>query len=163
DGPWLDDVSYGSVAMDGAILRLKPETAIAKRQRLFNTYYSEFYCVRWGSSRYLVPPDRLVQFCDAAASGDIHEVGLFLGLDRGSGATASKPEVPPEYRTYLERRPVVARIKSVSEANPNEQDEGVRVVLSAGSAEGVRPEMKFWLHEPRVRATVPMEIRVNSV
>jgi hypothetical protein len=164
DGPYLEDVSYGGCSLDEGVLRLRPEAPIAKRRWPYNTFFSEFRCVRWGSSRYLVPPDRLVQFCDAVASGDIHEVGLFLGMDRGRDwPPAGRPEVPAEYRKYLDSKPVTARVKSKSETRSGADYTETRVVLSAGTAEGIRPEMKFWLREPRVRATVPMEIRVNSV
>jgi hypothetical protein len=150
--------------MDGAILRLQPDVPIAKRRWPYNTFVSEFRCVRWGSSRFLVPPDRLVQFCDAVASGDIHEVGLFLSMASDSNwPPAGRPEVPAEHRMYLDSKPVVARVKSVSKTNPDPNYAEARVVLSAGGAEGIHSDMKFWLHEPRVRATMPIEIRVDSV
>jgi hypothetical protein len=166
DGPYLEDVSYGGAALGEGVLRLSPEVPIAKRRWSFdNTFSSEFRCVRWGAGRHLVPPDRLVQFCDAVASGDSREVGLFLGMaGERKWPPAGRPEVPAEYRKYLDAKPVVARVKTVlGTPSPDGYADEAHVVLSAGSAEGVRPGMKFWLDEPRVRTTDHLEIRIESV
>lgn len=167
DGPWPEDVSYGRVELSGGVLRLSPEVPVAKRRWSFNTFFNEFRCVRWGSSRYLVPPDRLAQFCDAVASGDTREVGLFLGTRSGSDwPPAGQPEVPAEYRTYLNAKPIVARVRSVlGTSKPGGYVNETRIVLSAGSADGIRTDMKFWLDEPRVRTRgdFALEIRVESV
>jgi hypothetical protein len=164
DNPSLDDVSYGRVAMEGNIVRLLPEIPIGKDVYSFNTLYGEFLAVRWGSGRYLVARDRLVRFCDAVVSGDRSEVAQFLGIDRGRDwPPAGKPDVPDEYRKYLEARPIVARVKSISQSRTEQDVTYDRIVLSAGSADGVRAEMKFWLHRPRRRTFEYLELRIKSV
>lgn len=164
DNPTLDDVSYGRVAMEGTTVRLLPEIPIGKDVHSFNTLYGEFLAVRWGSARYLVPRDRLVQFCDAVASGDRSELGQFLGIDRVSNwPPAGKPDVPDKYRKYLEARPINARVKSIAQTRTDQDVTYDRIALSAGSADGVRVEMKFWLHRPRRRSFEYLELRITSV
>lgn len=164
DNATLDDVSYGRVAMEGTTVRLLPEIPIGKDVHSFNTLYGEFFAIRWGSGRYLVPTDRLVRFCDAVSSGDPSEVGQFLCIDRGNAwPPAAMPDVPEEYRKYLDARPIVARVKSISRVQTDQDVTYNRIVLSAGSADGVRTEMKFWLHRPRRRTFEHLELRITSV
>jgi hypothetical protein len=42
-------------------------------------------------------------------------------------------------------------VKSISQSRTEQDVPYDRIVLSAGSADGVRAEMKFWLHRPRRR------------
>lgn len=73
------------------------------------------------------------------------------------------PDVPEEYRKYLDARPIVARVKSISRVQTDQDVTYNRIVLSAGSADGVRAEMKFWLHRPRRRTFEHLELRITSV
>src|SRR5262245_25906287 len=75
--------NYGAVRDAGDRLYLEPELANEPGQ--FGHIEVEFVPVAWGERRYLIPPEKLVEFCAAVQGGSeprAHPQGRFL-LRRG--------------------------------------------------------------------------------
>jgi hypothetical protein len=160
DSPWVERASYGAANLSGGLLRLRPEVPIDSSR----TFGSEFHCVRWGESHWLIPPDQVIAFCYAVNSGAPEELCRFLkkSLDP-EPPKIGMPIVPAAYRKYLGIKPIRARIRRASPPprGPEPTEEQIRetlawydrlssatITLAAGAAERVRPGMKLWHQTP---------------
>jgi hypothetical protein len=156
--PGVHDVNYGSVVVADGRIQLGEELPVRKIRS--NAISEELIFVRWDTCHYLVPSDRMLEFCNAVngGGGDEANVGVRGFLSKlGESRLESKglPEVPAEYTKYLLRRPVRARISHVgeirSESDPNNPDRKRRIVevtVDSGDRKGLQPGMWLYLHSP---------------
>lgn len=91
-----------------------------------------FLAVPWGRRTYLVPPERMEEFCDAIISCDEprreHAGDFYLrGVDQRVNGL---PELPEAWANYLGEKVVVGQVVEVAE--------GGRARVDVGSAEGVK-------------------------
>jgi hypothetical protein len=91
-----------------------------------------FLPLKWGRRTYLIPPERLEDFCDAIIQGsepsnDSAERFYVLGLELPVTGT---PELPEQWATYLRKNLVIGTIVEVKEDG--------RAKIDAGSTEGIR-------------------------
>jgi hypothetical protein len=118
------DYNYGPVEeREDGLLVLRPQ--LENDRRGFRGTATEFYPVRWGARRYLLPKDELIEFANAvnsgeAASPDYH--GRFLvGVTRDANADGGLPPVvglptgPEGLRDKLFEEPLVAPITPTGE------------------------------------------------
>lgn len=142
--PGIAQVNYGSVSFENNLLRLVPERNGNDR----HTYSvsSPLVFVKWGEQHWLIPSDKLILFCYAINSESFEEIEtFFVKVEDYEKPRNGLPDVPREYRRYLGREPIEARISAVG------ADTGrwyPPLTLSVGRAEGVVVGMKFYLNDP---------------
>jgi hypothetical protein len=145
-------VDLGVVEVHGNRIALNTESP-AKPWGLERPTYE---VVRWGNRVYLVEPDRLVEFCNAANSGLLRTPDRFFcpflmrdGDERKD--LTGRPEVPEEFRDHLIDKP----INGVVTAQLGDKREvavygerlllnGFAVSLDVGKRDGVRSGMTFF-------------------
>jgi hypothetical protein len=90
-----------------------------------------FLAVHWQSRCYLIPPERIEEFCDAIVSGDEPRNGGHgnFYLRAPHEPVAGIPELPAQWAKYLRDNIVIARIIEVT-------DEGL-LKIDAGKSKGV--------------------------
>jgi len=91
-----------------------------------------FLPIKWGYRTYLIPPERLEDFCDAIIRGsepgnDSAERFYVLGVELQVTGT---PELPEQWATYLRKNLVIGTIVEVTEDG--------RAKINVGSTEGIR-------------------------
>lgn len=115
EGPdWFrNGKGYGSAAAADGRLRLRVEQALAQPDpagrpasewSVRGCLGEELYSVRWGGRHYLVPSDRMINFCEVYNSGRVDDLKQFL-LKEGDEEqnVAGRPEVPEEYSRFINR------------------------------------------------------------
>lgn len=154
--PQFARVNYGRAAFTDGSLKLAPE--LSEQSPSAFHVGSELVPVKWGEQHFLIPADRMVNFAYAANSGSVEQVESFL-LKTADYEKERKglPDLPPEYRKHLGARPITA---TLSGFGAKEERRPLKVFLNAGRAEGVVPEMTFYLSRPR---NVYMQIEVTDV
>ena len=161
------DRNYGAVSLADGRLRLT--FTFANTSRGFPGMAPEFIPVRWGSRRYLIPPDDIIGFCNDVNGGDEPRAGLHGSylLRRGDEQTevSGFPAVPKEYRPYLLAEPIEAEIIAVGRytTRPSALDwtlKDTSVTLNAGSTKSLRVGMKLHVIQ---RADVFESVRISSV
>jgi hypothetical protein len=115
----------GYVRRAGTSYVLSPATAReGLRERVF-------LAIRWESRCYLIPPDRMEEFCDVVISGDEPRDGgggtFFLLAPREP--VVGIPDLPEQWANYLKDNLVIARIIEVRD--------GGLVKIDAGKSNGV--------------------------
>ncbi len=149
-------VNYGGAQLTDGALRLVPQLPESHPRTYAIT--SEYIPVRWGEQRFLIPSNRLVNFSYAVNSRSERQIESFL-LNRADREKPRNglPDVPPEYRRYLRMRPITATIAGFRETDERWYP---RIILNIGRAEGVVPQMNFYLSRPR---NVYMLLQVTDV
>lgn len=150
----LYDRNYGAIAVTGQTLHLS--FTFANERRGFQGIANSFIPVHWGDRTYLIPPEDMIEFCNAINSGlepraDMH--GHFLLRDRDALKTVTGfPEVPAEYTGYLLNEPIEAQIISVGKNRGKKKAGGTRqeiaVWLDAGAQDGLLPGMELHVITP---------------
>jgi hypothetical protein len=142
--PWLARVNYGRVELTNGSLRIIPELS-GDRSGSF-PIAGEYIPVKWGEQRFLIPPDKMINFVHAANSNSIGQVESFLMKIADYGKERKGlPNVPPPYRKYLGRKPIIGAISGLG---PKSKAWYPNVILNVGRAHGVVPEMRFYLSRP---------------
>jgi hypothetical protein len=152
----LYDQNYGQIAEKDGRIRLR--CSFENRRQGCQGIAEEFLAVPWGDRRYLIPPDRIIAFCNAVNSGTEPRQGLrgffLLRRDGAQKKVTGFPEVPAKFEKYLLRSPIVGRIASVGRERVEKPGTDgwkrriIPVTLDRGEADGVLPGMEF--HLPRV-------------
>ncbi|MGE3822186.1 MAG: hypothetical protein AB7I30_22460 [Isosphaeraceae bacterium] len=91
-----------------------------------------FLPLKWGRRSYLIPPERLQEFCDAIIRGDEprnEPAGDFF-LIGSDDQVAGTPELPERWANYLRDNLVIGTVIEVVERG--------RAKVDVGSAEGVQ-------------------------
>jgi hypothetical protein len=138
-----------------------------ERNNFYDALSDTFVCVAWGKRKYLIPADKLVDFCNQVNSGreprdEAHGFCLLRKGDEMKGI-AGNPDVPQEVAPYLLAKPIEAEIIDIGE--PVKTEGGVskvvlRVTLDHGKKSGILPGMKFHVVSP---ANLFEDITITSV
>jgi len=169
----LYDRNYGSVDSTERILRLS--FTFDNVREGFRGIAPELTVVDWGSRRYLVPADDLIDFCNSVNQGaeprtDEHGQHL-LRLGDESKEVSGSPELPAEYRACLLPSPVEANVLTIGASLRPATDPGwelqvTRVALDAGRKQGLRIGMELFVFDPdsfdRVRITKVEDDRAEA-
>lgn len=154
---WKDMINYGTAVFADGELKLTAE--LSEPGGKIYSISPRLIPVLWGKQHYLIPSERLINFCYAARNADNSpEVEEFF-LKEGDREKARKdlPGVPPEYKRYLSTKPIVAVLTEVKSGSKP----WIRLLtLSVGRAEGVVKGMKFYALSPR---NVHMLVEVMEV
>ena len=154
--PWTAHVNYGNAVFANGSLKLTPE--LSEDSPSSYPIESEFIPVKWGEQHFLIPPDRMINFVYAVNSTSIEQVESFLmKIEDYEKGRKGLPDVPQAFRKYLTMKPITA---TVSGFGPKVERWYPKIILSAGHAEGVVREMKFYLSRPR---NIHMLLEVTDV
>lgn len=136
---------------------LKLKFALPNERRGFQGLAEVFVPIHWGDRTYLIADDEIVDFCNDVNNGReprirAHGRHLLRAGDENKQATG-EPEVPPQFRKYLLKKPITASIVAAGKASTrpsvssfNFRD--VEVTVDAGSKEGVVPGMDMHAVSP---------------
>lgn len=154
--PHLARVNYGGAVFTNGSLELKPELPGGGPSSY--PVGPKFIPVRWGEQHFLIPPDRMVNFAYAVNSGSAEQVESFLSkVGDYEKSRKGLPDVPRAYRKHIGMKPIRA---AISGFGPREGGWHPNVILNAGRAEGVVPEMTFYLSRP---GNIYMKVVVTDV
>lgn len=154
--PQTARVNYGSAVFTGGSLKLTPELPEASPSSYPTA--PEYLPVKWGEQHFLIPSDRMMNFAYAVNSTSSTEVESFLvKVEDYQKERKGVPGVPREYQKYLDMKPLRAALAGFG---PHVDRWYPRVILDAGRAEGVVPEMKFYLSRP---GDIYMQLVVTDV
>jgi hypothetical protein len=114
--------------------------------------------VTWGERHYLIPTNRLVDFCNAVNAGDEPRQegpGQFLlRVKDWEKNVNGLPSVPADYKKYLLGKPLVAATVKVSttlqeETIPGRGDKrrGMVVAVDKGTRHGLQNGMRLYTRE----------------
>jgi hypothetical protein len=146
----LYDLNYGEVAeADG---RLRLVFTFPNEREGFQGIAPELLPIVWGERHYLIPADEVVHFANAINAGfePRHTVhGRFL-LRAGDELKHAQgvPNIPSEFSAYLLRKPIKAEISSIKDSRTEDSKRITTAVLNAGTAQGVKQGMEFWVYVP---------------
>ncbi|MGA8074434.1 MAG: hypothetical protein WB995_13225 [Candidatus Acidiferrales bacterium] len=148
----LYDLNYGDVEEHDGKIELK--LTFPNDREGFHGIAPELVPVLWGNRHYLIPSDGMIEFSNDVNSGFEPCPGEFLCarylLRHGDDhkRVHGKPGIPTEYLPYLLNHPIEAAISSIKETHLNGSNRITTVVLSSGSAKGVKREMEFHVYRP---------------
>lgn len=150
------DRNHGAVAStDG---RLQLSFTFVNQRTGFEGIAPEFFAVSWGSRRYLIPSDGLVEFCNTinlgreprASRRGVH----LLRVGDESKPVTGLPVLPAEFRDYLLPAPVTATITEIGDVTLRRGKGELRfreiaMTLDAGQKDGLRTGMELVVTIPR--------------
>lgn len=154
----LYDLNYGDVELkDGKVKLLLTHP---NERKGFQGTGEEFIPVKWGERHYLIPSDEMLEFVNAVNGG--FEPCSFMCArfllrdgDRKKNVNG-KPNIPNEYVKYLLKEPIRTTVTSVGDnivvkeiKNKDWQYRTTKVILGAGSKQGVWVGMEFHVYSPR--------------
>jgi hypothetical protein len=171
----LYDRNYGTVGWTNGRIRLS--FTFENQRKGFQGIAPEFVPISWGSRRYLIPADDLVDFSNSVNGGREPRTGSHGShlLRRGDEKkkVTGFPNVPDEYKQYLLAKPIEATIVAVGvhTTRPSVVDwkfKDTPVTLDAGSKQGLRVGMELVVTKPRdkvetVRITKVEETRSEAI
>jgi len=126
--------SRGRCSVLDGVLRLVPEGPFSSDLR--DLMGNDFVPVRWGGRRYLIPEKERLAFCSIVNQGDVPKYmrnGPFSlrGVDRRN-PPEGRPEVPPEWASFLLPKSVTGTITELLENQVAIIDVGAKDGLKAG-------------------------------
>lgn len=151
----LYDRNYGAVTSTNGRIRLS--FTFDNRREGFEGIAPEFVSVSWGRRRYLIPTDKVVDFCNSVNDGREPRTGAQGShlLRRGDEKkkAAGFPRVPKEFRAYLLTKPIEATIIAVGPRAVRPGASGLRfkdtkVTLNAGTQQKLRAGMELFVIKP---------------
>lgn len=138
----VERVNYGNANFNRNLLTLSPEYTV--KDKHYYTISTAFVPVRWDKQHWLIPTSKLINFIYAVNSGDYDEIhSFFVKYDDIKKSSSGSPDVPREYRKYLNIKPIKAKVINVKTNNSGYFD--YSLTLNVGKANGVIEEMKFYL------------------
>lgn len=153
----IERINYGNVNFNGKLLSLSPEF-VEKTKHTYPIAVS-FVPIKWDQQHWLIPSDELRLFIYAINSNDYDEIhSFFLKEDDDKKSKNGLPEVPKEYRKYLNQKSIRAKVSKIKINNSAYLD--FTFTLNAGKAQGVIKGMKFYLVNIK---NVIAEVRVIDV
>lgn len=151
---------FGGVQqVNDTTLKLPPEVPAALATvypDLFRLPPNELLIVRWDSDVYLVPTDRMRDFCLSANTGRSSEAFAPVESQRTTPWPQGAPVVPREYRELILPAPLsaeVIEVGDISSAPANSEFVGWRAsaTLNVGRRNGISPGVRFFSREhPRL-------------
>ena len=152
DEPHHDDryESRGRCSVVDGVLRLVPEGPFSSDLR--DLMGNDFVPVRWGGRRYLIPEKERLAFCSIVNQGDVPRYmrsGPFFVPNVGRRKPPEgRPEVPPEWASFLLPKPVTGTITEVLENQVAIMNVGARDGLKAGMVFVREQSVPFSGHTP---------------
>lgn len=154
----LYDLNYGDVVeKDGRITFV---FAHPNGRKGFDVFATELVPLVWGERHYLIPADGFIRFANAVNAGfepSEHRSARFLLRDGDELKSAvGLPNIPAPFSEYILKQPIQAAISSIK-GSRFEISKGsgfelsfhiTTVVLNAGSEQGVKEGMEFYLYSP---------------
>jgi hypothetical protein len=138
----VERVNYGNANFNGNLLTLSPE--YLEKNKHNYAISTTFVPIKWGQQHWLIPSDKLNQFIYAVNSGDYDEIASFFVKEEDiKKPNEGLPDVPKEYRKYLNRKPIKAKATNVKINNAAYSD--YTFTLNVGRTDGVIEGMKFYL------------------
>ena len=151
----LYDQNHGTVDWDGNTIKLSFKSAVEDGG--IGSYASEYKSIRWGERLYLIPTDKVIQFCYAVNSGDEPRTGrrnfsrFFLREGDWDKKVEGKPEIPVEFAAYLLDEPIEAAIVSVGNIQQKDSiGNTADVVINKGKRDGLQLGMRMHVVKPGV-------------
>ncbi len=160
----LYDRNFGPVEFANGLVKLHPR--FPNTRKGFQGIATELLPIRWGNRRYLVPPDDVIEFCNAVNSGLVE--GRFLLKEGHEQLKVSGiPDVPDKYQDYLLATPITASVTVAGESSTAPGSISRRtseVTLNAGKTAGVLPGMEFHVIDPDdiFRSAIVDEVQQDS-
>lgn len=151
----LYDQNYGKAIWEKD--RVKLSFTFENLEEGFQGLENEFIPVRWDERHYLIPPKKMIDFCNHVNSGWYRTGvwGQFLLRDGDEKKKCiEKPDVPEKYRPYLLDQPIEAMVIEVGEVVCDSNEcEGeccspkneVSITINKGKKDGVLPKMEFYI------------------
>ena len=140
--PGIAWVNYGNVNFNESALTLSPERA-GKGQHTYAFSSPVLVPVKWGQQHWLIPSDQLILFAYAVNSDSIDEIEtFFVKIEDYDKARKGLPDLPKEYKKYLNARSIRARVSAVGADDAKWYPP---LTLNVGKSAGVVEGMKFWL------------------
>ncbi|MEP6903613.1 MAG: hypothetical protein ABJA66_17955 [Actinomycetota bacterium] len=150
--------STGDVQMSDGKLNL-----ISKKPNKWeplSIFSSEIIPVLWGERHYLIPSSEMMRFINTINEG--YEPGskltffgnrFFLRTGDEDKQVSRMPNIPEQWRDYLLKKPIRARILEIGESIESvdeygEQQKVTTVILNVGSNSGVKEGMEFMTISP---------------
>jgi len=149
------DRNYGPVSV--ADKKLQLSFTFPNTREGFQGLSPELIPVSWGQRRYLVPPDRIVDFCNSVNAGNEPRKGIYgLHLLRRGDEKKSVqgwPNIPREFDRYLLKQAISTEIVAVGavQTRPSAADwkfKDTRVTLKGGEDLGLRKGMELHVTAP---------------
>jgi hypothetical protein len=169
------DQNYGSVTWEDGRIKLLPTL---ENEGYVHECATEFVPVPWGNRLYLVPADKMLDFCNSFKE---RQIFCFVRADSRIKPKmwredyVGKPDVPDEFKPYLLDEPVSGEIIAVGETTDCTKeynktiDKGwaTVVTINKGSQEGLLPGMKMKVTNPmngrRVKLTTISEMESEGI
>ena len=140
--PGIAWVNYGNANFNGSSLTLSPERA-EKGQHTYTFSSSVLVPVKWDEQHWLIPSDQLTLFAYAVNSGSNEEIEtFFVKIEDYNKSNKGLPDLPKEYRKYLNAKPIQAKVSAIATKDENWYPP---LTLNVGKTAGVVEGMKFWL------------------
>jgi len=140
--PGIAWVNYGNVNFNGSLLTLSPERT-EKGQHTYTFSSPTLVPVKWDEQHWLIPSDELILFAYAVNSGSVEEVEtFFVKIEDYNKSNKGLPDLPKEYKRYLNIKPIQAKVSAVGVKDENWHPP---LTLNVGKTSGVVEGMKFWL------------------
>lgn len=144
----LYDLNYGEVAVEENILKF----SFALEHQDSINLSAEYVPVPWGDRVYLIPPQRMIEFCceiNAKKEPRKKAYGsFFLRREDWKKPVEGKPKLPEKYMPYLLDKPVDAKIISLGESQSHGPFVSTKVVLDQGKNAGLLPKMQLAVRKP---------------
>jgi hypothetical protein len=171
----LRHFDYGTVFDSPSFVVLASEKPVNSTSARKQAAKLKLVKVKIGETHFLVPENRLKDFCESAAglSTDRNDIFYFRIKEEDFEKEASGlPVLPDEYRTLL-RYPIEARITRVGKRKiiPNERstkgfyfnDIDFAVSINAGKNKGVKIGMNFFVEDSGEWIQITRVFQTNSV
>lgn len=139
--PWTERVNFGKVIFENDVLKLVPELETDEQNAYkFSNEELILVPVKWGEQSFLIPQNKLENFAYAAN----FDSALELFLEKNGNYNKSRtglPELPVEYRKFLTKKPIKARI---IDSVRSEEIFSSEITLDVGKKDGVITGMFFY-------------------
>lgn len=168
----LYDLNYGNVIeKDGRITFV---FAHPNDRKGFDVFATQLVPLVWGERHYLIPADGFIRFANAVNAGfepSESRSARFLLRDGDELKSAvGLPNIPAPFSEYILKQPIQAAISSIKGSRFDiSKGRGFElsfrittVVLNAGSEQGVKEGMEFYLYSPSNLANWATVTRVNK-
>jgi hypothetical protein len=152
--------------------KLKLITAEDSKWQRLSIFSSELVPVLWGERHYLIPENEIIDFINSVNAGyeptsKLASFGtsFFLRKADKNKQVSGAPILPEQYRGYLLKKPIRARILEIGKTvestdEDGEQNKVTTVILNVGSDQGVKTGMEFMTVNPSV---VHEKVKITKV
>ncbi len=169
----LYNLSSGNVVQEGGLVKLT--FSVENDQKEAREITVAFVPIPWGDRHYLVPSEKMVEFCNQVNRGErIHHFLRFSDKEgespyrsRHKIATPGLPDVPEKYKPYLRRHhPIEAEITAMGETTNDPRQyfpQKTVVTLDKGTKDGLLPGMTLAVIKPEATDLSSAEVTVTDV